>query len=108
MSAVYPLHNANGLARKRASVWVVALGRVLAPWEDDDEDATLTICAFCFITSAGVMIAQDTNSPTDEAMAWMIGCGSKGEVDDPKRGLWVDRRDLVPSYVVKKAPANSC
>ena len=38
---------------------------------------------------------HDTNSPAPEAIEWFIGTG---------RGV-EERRLLVPSYVVKKAPA---
>lgn len=40
-------------------------------WSED------TICAFCFITSAGVRMAQDTSSASEEAAAWITGVGSK-------------------------------
>jgi hypothetical protein len=33
------------------------------------------IWAFCFITSAGVSIRQETISAADEAMPWIIGVG---------------------------------
>lgn len=56
-----------------------------------------TICAFCFITSAGVRMAQDTSSAREEAVAWIMGWGIRpvgllGEV-----GLRRERRDLVYS-----------
>jgi hypothetical protein len=36
---------------------------------------TETICAFCFITSAGVRMAQETSSAREEAEAWMTARG---------------------------------
>ena len=55
-----------------------------------------TICAFCFSTSAGVRMRHDTSSPIEEAAECVIGVG---------RVVWLSR-DLVPSYVVKNAPAS--
>lgn len=75
----------------------VALGDV------EDE----TICAFCFITSAGVRSAQDTSSASDEAAAWTRGVGTT-VVLVPLEHVVVLRRvkmALECSYVVKKAPA---
>ena len=40
--------------------------------EAEPED---TICAFCLITSAGVRMAQETNSAREEAAAWITGVG---------------------------------
>lgn len=55
-----------------------------------------TICAFCLMTSAGVRIAQDTSSASDEAAAWMTGVGSRpfGCEDDELRLV---KRDFVRS-----------
>lgn len=63
-----------------------------------------TICAFCLITSAGVRMAQETSSATEEAVACMMGCGSKGDEPDSV-GLRSVNTDFTPSYVVKNAPA---
>ena len=41
------------------------------------DDSAETICAFCLMTSAGVRMAQDTNSAMDEAAAWITGVGIK-------------------------------
>lgn len=43
--------------------------------EVDEEEEEDTICAFCLITSAGVRIAQETSSASEEAAAWMTGTG---------------------------------
>lgn len=57
-SAVYPLHRASGFDLNFFKVTMVALvGEVLE-----------TICAFCFITSAGVRMAQETSSAREEAV----------------------------------------
>lgn len=34
-----------------------------------------TTCAFCFRTSAGVVIRQATSSPEEDARAWVSGVG---------------------------------
>lgn len=36
-----------------------------------------TICAFCFMTSAGVRMAQETSSAREEAVACMKGVGMR-------------------------------
>jgi hypothetical protein len=36
---------------------------------------TLVTCAFCFRTSAGVIMRQATISAEEDEMAWMMGCG---------------------------------
>lgn len=55
------------------------------------------------MTSAGVRMAHETSSAIEDAAEWMIGCGSRGEPE--KVGLYLEKVDLTPSYVVKKAPA---
>ena len=49
---------------------------MVAFWEGDavvlEEE---TIWAFCFITSAGVRMAQETSSAKEEAEAWIRGRG---------------------------------
>jgi hypothetical protein len=35
----------------------------------------LTICAFCLITSAGVSMAHETSSASDDALAWTTAMG---------------------------------
>lgn len=71
---------------------------------EEEEGPAETIWAFCLMTSAGVRMAQETSSAREEAAAWMAGVGRRpfgceGVV------LRVEKRDLVRSYVVKKAPA---
>lgn len=56
-----------------------------------------TICAFCFRTSAGVRMRQETSSPVDEARAWRTGVGIRGAVEEGRVGFRVWRRDLVDS-----------
>lgn len=51
-----------------------------------DEGADI-ICAFCFMTSAGVRMAHDTSSAREEDIAWVTGVG---------RAV-VERRDLMDS-----------
>ena len=41
----------------------------------EEEEGTETICAFCFITSAGVRMAQETSSAKEEAEAWTKAMG---------------------------------
>jgi hypothetical protein len=94
-NAVYPRQSASGFDRKRDSVSKVA----------DEEDVDLIICAFCFITSAGVRMAQEMSSAREEAAEWMMGCGRSGV--EWRVGLCFARRDFVLSYVVKNAPAKS-
>lgn len=60
-------------------MWRVALvlgGVEGAELEEGEEDETSTICAFCLMTSAGVRMAHETSSASDEAAAWMTGLGS--------------------------------
>ena len=66
-NAVYPRHNAKGFDRNFESVWIVA-------WVGDP---ALTICAFFLITSAGVRMAQDTSSASEDALAWITGVGTR-------------------------------
>jgi len=77
--------------------------------EDEEEEAAAggveTIWAFCLITSAGVRMAQDTNSAREEAEAWTRAMGRtpSGEADVVFQRV---KRDFVCSYVVKNAPAD--
>lgn len=76
----------------------------LEPKDDDDDDRSMT-CAFCFRTSAGVRIRQDTSSPLQEAIELINGVGSWRESES-----WLFsriREALEASYVVKKAPASN-
>jgi hypothetical protein len=43
----------------------------------EEEWSADTIWAFCLMTSAGVRMAQDTNSAREEAAAWMTGVGRR-------------------------------
>ena len=75
-----------GFCLKRARVARVALvGELCA-----------TICAFCLITSAGVRMAQETSSASDEAAAWMRGVGTTPDGELAVR-LREWRSDLVRS-----------
>ncbi|KAK2072380.1 hypothetical protein P8C59_006737 [Phyllachora maydis] len=38
-------------------------------------DEPRSICAFCLITSAGVMMTHEASSAVADARAWMSGCG---------------------------------
>lgn len=59
------------------------------------------------MTSAGVRMAQETSSAREEAAAWMTGVGRRPwGCEEVELRLW--KRDLVRSYVVKKAPAGGC
>lgn len=56
-----------------------------------------TICAFCFMTSAGVRIAHDTSSAREEAVEWMKGAGTKPSGRLAVDGLRWFRSDFVRS-----------
>jgi hypothetical protein len=64
-----------------------------------------TICAFCFITSAGVRMAQETSSAREDALAWMKGVGMRPSGRAEVEGLTRVRSAFECSYVVKNAPA---
>lgn len=61
-------------------------------WDEEEE----TICAFCFMTSAGVRMAQDTSSAREEAEAWTNAMGKMplGEVEEVFQRV---KRDFVCS-----------
>jgi len=67
--AVYPRHKANGFERNLARVCMVAFD--FAPFD------VSTICAFCLMTSAGVRMAHETSSATEEAAEWINGRGRR-------------------------------
>lgn len=69
------------------------------------EEPADTICAFCLMTSAGVKMAHDTSSAMEDAAAWITGEGTMPLGCFAVDGLIPVRKDFVPSYVVKKAPA---
>ena len=77
--------------------------------EEEEEEAMLTTCAFCLMTSAGVRTAQETISAADEATPWIRGTGRVNAV----LGLAVEEDGVSPrmrftdSYVVKNAPART-
>lgn len=48
-------------------------GELLMGVLDEDVVVVLIICAFCFSTSAGVRIRQETSSPMDDAVAFIRG-----------------------------------
>ena len=55
-------------------------------------DSADTICAFCLMTSAGVRIAHDTNSATEEAPACTSGVGIRPlGCDDVEGFIWVNK-----------------
>lgn len=85
--AVYPLQSASGFDLNLVRVWIVAFV--------GEEDAT--ICAFCFITSAGVRMAHDTNSAMDDAPAWRMGVGIRPVGEDAVLGFKRAKRDFVRS-----------
>lgn len=70
-------------------------------------DPALTIWAFCLMTSAGVRIAHDTSSASDDAPAWTTAIG-RTPFGDEEVVLSLVKSDFVRSYVVKKAPAAIC
>lgn len=61
------------MERNFERVWRVAFVEDEEVVEEEDE----TICAFCFITSAGVRMAQETSSAREEAEAWIKGVGRR-------------------------------
>lgn len=79
--------------------------------DDDDDDDDVTICAFCFRTSAGVRMKHETHSAAEEASPLMTGVGrvnGRGFLTiEPSPSFVASecRMCLTPSYVVKKAPA---
>jgi hypothetical protein len=70
-------------------------------------DPALTICAFCLITSAGVRIAHETSSASDDALAWTNAIG-RTPLGDEVVVLSCVKSVFVRSYVVKNAPAVAC
>jgi hypothetical protein len=56
------------------------------------------------MTSAGVRIAHDTSSASDDAPAWTTAIGRR-PLGDEDVVLSRVKSDFVRSYVVKKAPA---
>lgn len=61
-SAVYPLQSRKGLLRNLDRTWSVVL------WLQRFEPRAATICAFCFNTSAGVRMKQETSSAEEDAI----------------------------------------
>lgn len=59
------------------------------------------------MTSAGVRIAHDTSSASDDAPAWTTAMGRTPLGDDFVL-LSLVKSDFVRSYVVKNAPAIAC
>jgi hypothetical protein len=70
-------------------------------------DPALTIWAFCLMTSAGVNMAHETSSASDDAPAWTTAIG-RTPLGDEVVVLSRVKRAFVRSYVVKKAPAAKC
>ena len=77
--------------RNLERVWSVALGDV-----EEEEEEDETICAFCLITSAGVRIAHETSSASEDEVAWMMATGRTplGECEVVLREV---KRDFVRS-----------
>jgi hypothetical protein len=71
------------------------------------DEPALTICAFCLITSAGVKMAHETSSASDDALACTNAIG-KTPFGDDDVVLSRVKSVLVRSYVVKNAPAAAC
>jgi hypothetical protein len=59
------------------------------------------------MTSAGVRMAHETSSASDDAPAWTTAIGST-PFGDEDVVLSRVKSALVRSYVVKKAPAAAC
>lgn len=86
--ALYPLQSWDGCDLNFCSVINVALFLiieelvvvVLVLEEEEEEGLVVTIWAFCFSTSAGVRMKQDTSSAVDEARASRTGIGIKEEL----------------------------
>ena len=66
---------------------------------EGEEGDFLMICAFCFRTSAGVRIRQETASAREEAVACRRGVGIRGDWNSLGESVWLRewRRDLVAS-----------
>lgn len=83
--------------------------------EDVRRSVDVTICAFCFRTSAGVRMKHDTHSAIEEAMLFMTGAGRECLNGKRLPPVVVEsleflvaaefRMCFMPSYVVKNAPA---
>ena len=97
-SAVYPLHNCAGLLNFLSAVMVaLPSNALLFVFSIDDVDENFrTICAFCFRTSAGVRIRQETSSATEEARACTMGTGRSGLLEG-RVGLVLWRNNFVAS-----------
>jgi hypothetical protein len=70
-------------------------------------EPAFTICAFCLITSAGVNMAHETSSASEDALAWTTAIG-RTPLGDEDVVLSRVNRAFVRSYVVKNAPAVVC
>lgn len=101
----------------------MALTLVVFPRVFDALAVVLTICAFCFSTSAGVSMKHDTASAVEEAIALIIGLGREC-VNGRRKPVFEDcvkysellpaclllveescKAHFIASYVVKNAPA---
>lgn len=80
-------------------------------WLQRLEPRAETICAFCFSTSAGVRMKQETSSAEEDAIELIMGVGRewvKGRMFLEESVLYLAdalSTDFIASYVVKKAPA---
>lgn len=72
--------------------------------EDEGEDL-LTICAFCFRTSAGVRRRQEIISPALDERLFITGAGIERSHGDEEFVDALLSVDFTDSYVVKNAPA---
>lgn len=70
-SALYPRHNRVGFLLNPLIIFNVTEGPPFRVGVDEDT----TTCAFCFRTSAGVRMKQETHSAREEEMAWTKGVG---------------------------------
>jgi hypothetical protein len=70
-------------------------------------EPAFTICAFCLMTSAGVKMAHETSSASDDALACTTAIGRTPLGDEDVVFSRV-KAAFVRSYVVKNAPAATC
>lgn len=80
-----------------SKAWVLEVLVVEVEEEEGEGGLRTTIWAFCFRTSAGVRMKQETSSAVEDARAWRMGVGIRGKVEAGRVGLTVWRRDLVAS-----------
>ena len=79
--------------------------KIVEVFDDGCSAGRRIICAFCFNTSAGVKMKQETSSAIADAALWMNGSGTKGRDDGSSIGFAFLNKDFTLSYVVKNALA---